>query len=110
MCAEGPQRQLAMIARMNRLVHLGHAFGLQAGKQQTRLHLGAGDWRLIIQAAQRTAVDGHRSMTVRELDPRAHRREWRANALHGPAGEGSVPDQSAGERLGREQAGQHAHG
>ncbi len=63
--AKRAQRQLAVVPRMYRLMHLRDAARLQSGKQQAGLHLRAGDGRLIVQAAQRTTVDRDWRMSLR---------------------------------------------
>ena len=103
--AEGAEGQLAVVAGADGFADGGGAGGLQAGEEDAGLDLGAGNGRGVVDGAERTAVDGERSVAVGEREARAHRFKRFADALHGAAGERVVADEGeacrSAEREGR---------
>src|SRR6202521_5631352 len=70
---KSPERNFAMIARADRLLDHGLALGKQSGKQHTRFHLRARDFRPVMNRLQKTTVNSQRRASAfRGLDPRAH--------------------------------------
>ena len=55
--AEGLEREFTVVARADRLLNGRFPLGEQAGKKHTRFYLGAGDFGLVVNAAELTAVD-----------------------------------------------------
>ncbi len=75
-CAKCTQGQFAVIARAHRLAHRRRPRGLQAGQQNARLHLCAGNWRRVVNRLERRAFDrqsarGPRSASASRPSPPA---------------------------------------
>jgi hypothetical protein len=100
-----------MIARACGLRYRCPAFGEQPGVQHARLDLGAGHGQDVVDGAERAAFDlERRELALAGVNARAHLRKRRDDALHGPARKRFVSENPAAERLGRQNAGEHADG
>ena len=101
-----------MIARLRRLGDRGLAIRLQAGEQQRRLHLRAGDVEDVRRAVQRSSVDDERRAAVaaRAADRRSHARERIGDTPHRPASERGIAVEPTRERTAREDTAEEAHG
>ena len=92
----------------------GGAGGLEAGKEDAGFDLGAGDRGGVVDGLELAAANGKWGVAIGKGEVSAHEFQGRLNALHGAAGEGWVADQGefrgVVRQLGREQAGDHAHG
>ena len=108
--AEGPQRQLGVVAGAHRLNHRGLALGKQTGQQHAALHLRAGHRRLILHRLQLRAMDGQRRAAIVRLDLRAHLLQRVDHPAHRPLAQRRVANHHAGKRLRGHHAAQHAHG
>jgi len=108
--AEGGEHALGVVAGRMRLDHLGHAFGIEPGEQQRRLHLRARHRQFVADAVQApAAVDDERRQAVPRVDACAHAGERLGDAAHRPARERGIADERAVEALPGEQAGEQAH-
>ena len=98
-----------MVAGLSRLRDRGGALRVQARKQHRALDLCARDVRTIGNPLQPCAVDIERSMAVGRFDSCTHQSKRSHDAPHRPSRERRVANESAGERLSREDPRQHAH-
>ena len=109
--AEFGQGQLGVVAGADRLGDGGDACGEKAGKEDGRLHLGAGERQGVVGRVEAAAADVERGeVTAAGADARAHLRERLDDAAHGAAAEGGVAGESGVERLAGEEAGEEAKG
>ena len=100
-----------MIARGDGFPDLRCPVSVQARQQDGALHLGARDLgheRNRLQQAG--AVNRERWPAIRGVDDRAHAFERHDDPSHGPPPQGVVSGNRAAERVGGEDARQHAHG
>jgi hypothetical protein len=99
-----------VISRGRRLDDGRGALGLDSRQQDARLHLGAGDRKRVLDAAQRLSRDAERKVPVGRLDRRPHRAQRLGDSLHRPSREGRVARQrELVSRLPGKDPGNQAH-
>ena len=106
------EQALGVVARGSFFGDAGGAGGEEAGEEEARFQLRAGDGQRVLDAGQRAAFDLQRRgvLFALALDFGAHFAQGIDDAFHGPAGKGGVADQFAGEGLPGQHAGHEAHG
>ena len=104
------QQPLRVVASRGGLDHLGLALGEQAGDQHARLDLGAGDRKLVGDAAERRPLHAkRRQAAVAALDLGAHQPQGLGDPVHGAAPDRLVSVERPGPAaLPRQPAGQDA--
>ena len=100
------QHPFRVIARRAGLVHDGLAHGEEAGEQDGRLDLRAGDRHGVIDPVQAPAPDRQRRQlaVLTAQHRRAHQAQRLGHAAHRPAAQRLAAGQHAGERLARQDA------
>ena len=101
--AEFAQGQFGVIAGLDAFADDGLRLRKKSGEQDAGLDLGAGHRQLVIDGAQvGIAVNlERRKLVVAGGDLRTHLGERLHDASHGPAGEGLVAADAAGQRAAR---------
>ena len=113
---KGTEGLLGVVAGADGLGEAGGAVGLEAGEEDGGFNLRAGNWGVEVDGVEDAAVDDDGgvsaagSVAAGEMDLCAHGGERLADTLHRAEGEGVVADEGELVRMGRDEAGEHAHG
>ncbi len=110
--AHGCQHALGVVTRRAGLADDRQALGIEAGQDDTALHLGAGDGHFVLHAAQRHAMHGEWGivLVLATNNVGAHGAQRAYDAAHGPPADLVGAGEEAGEALPGQEAGQQADG
>jgi len=111
MRAEEFEGEFGMIARLGGFRDLRFTAGVEAGEQDSGLHLSAGHGHLVVNAVKMAAANlERRKIAVARLNFRAHLEERGYDALHGALLKRGIAGNPGGEILPAEDSGEQADG